>query len=62
MHTERGTPRYDLHPLGLHLTRLFPSPQPTVIDEVRTGTYRQLFHPGKQPCACSYTATLCMLS
>lgn len=22
-----------------------PSPQPTVIDEVRTGTYRQLFHP-----------------
>lgn len=21
--------------------------QPTVIDEVRTGTYRQLFHPGK---------------
>ncbi len=22
--------------------------QPTVIDEVRTGTYRQLFHPGEQ--------------
>lgn len=30
--------------------------QPTVIDEVRTGTYRQLFHPG-EPLQC--TAMLC---
>ncbi|KAI8087912.1 alpha tubulin [Gilbertella persicaria] len=26
---------------------VFVDLEPTVVDEVRTGTYRQLFHPGK---------------
>jgi hypothetical protein len=33
---------------GKHVPRaVFLDLEPTVIDEVRTGTYRQLFHPGK---------------
>jgi hypothetical protein len=33
---------------GKHVPRcIFLDLEPTVVDEVRTGTYRQLFHPGK---------------
>uniref|UniRef100_A0A7N4PBG9 Tubulin/FtsZ GTPase domain-containing protein n=1 Tax=Sarcophilus harrisii TaxID=9305 RepID=A0A7N4PBG9_SARHA len=37
----------------------FVGPEPTVVDEVRTGTYRQLFHPeqlitGKEDAANNY--------
>ena len=32
---------------GKHVPRtVFADLEPTVVDEVRTGTYRQLFHPG----------------
>ncbi|CAH1447314.1 unnamed protein product [Lactuca virosa] len=34
--------------VGKHVPRaIFVDLEPTVIDEVRTGTYRQLFHPEK---------------
>uniref|UniRef100_A0AAV2K7E4 Tubulin/FtsZ GTPase domain-containing protein n=1 Tax=Knipowitschia caucasica TaxID=637954 RepID=A0AAV2K7E4_KNICA len=45
---------------GKHVPRaVFVDPEPTVIDEVRTGTYRQLFHPeqlitGKEDAANNY--------
>lgn len=33
---------------GKHVPRtVFVDLEPTVVDEVRTGAYRQLFHPGK---------------
>ena len=33
---------------GKHVPRcIFLDLEPTVVDEVRTGTYRQLFHPGE---------------
>lgn len=33
---------------GKHVPRtVFVDLEPTVVDEVRTGTYRSLFHPGK---------------
>ena len=45
---------------GKHVPRaVFVDLEPTVIDEVRTGTYRQLFHPeqlmsGKEDAANNY--------
>ena len=45
---------------GKHVPRaVFVDTEPTVIDEVRTGTYRQLFHPeqmitGKEDAANNY--------
>ncbi len=39
---------------GKHVPRcIFLDLEPTVVDEVRTGTYRQLFHPGEH---CSWSA------
>lgn len=32
-------------PVSMYLIVCFLDLEPTVIDEVRTGTYRQLFHP-----------------
>lgn len=38
---------------GRHVPRtVMVDLEPSVIDEVRTGTYRQLFHPGKL-CLCN---------
>ena len=45
---------------GKHVPRaIFVDLEPTVVDEVRTGTYRQLFHPeqlisGKEDAANNY--------
>ncbi|XP_077868654.1 tubulin alpha-1 chain-like [Saccoglossus kowalevskii] len=58
---------------GKHVPRaVFVDLEPTVVDEVRTGTYRQLFHPeqlitGKEDAANNYarghyTRAVCMLS
>uniref|UniRef100_A0A8I6AF82 Tubulin alpha chain n=1 Tax=Rattus norvegicus TaxID=10116 RepID=A0A8I6AF82_RAT len=50
---------------GKHVPRaVFVDLEPTVIDEVRTGTYRQLFHPeqlitGKEDAANNYLADQC---
>lgn len=57
---------------GKHVPRaIFVDLEPTVIDEVRTGTYRQLFHPeqlisGKEDAANNfarghYTSTISFL-
>src|SRR5689334_4143484 len=49
-----------LSPLAQHVPRcVFLDLEPTVVDEVRTGTYRQLFHPeqlitGKEDAANNY--------
>ena len=46
---------------GKHVPRcMFMDLEPTVVDEVSTGTYRQLFHPeqlirGKEDAANNYT-------
>lgn len=40
---------------GKHVPRtVMVDLEPTVIDEVRTGTYRQLFHPGTLPASFAY--------
>ena len=42
---------------GKHVPRcIFLDLEPTVVDEVRTGTYRQLFHPGEFACASNLCA------
>ena len=52
---------------GKHVPRsVFLDLEPTVIDEVRTGTYRQLFHPeqlisGKEDAANNYARGYCTI-
>ena len=52
---------------GKHVPRsVFLDLEPTVVDEVRTGTYRQLFHPeqlisGKEDAANNYTRGYCTI-
>lgn len=51
---------------GKHVPRaVFLDLEPTVIDEVRTGAYRQLFHPdqllsGKEVCVCVCVFMCCV--
>ena len=50
---------------GKHVPRaVFVDLEPTVVDEIRTGTYRQLFHPeqlisGKEDAAVRFTVNSC---
>merc|ERR1711871_1714990 len=44
--TTRSTPFFSETGAGKHVPRcIYLDLEPTVIDEVRTGTYRQLYHP-----------------
>ncbi|KAF4107134.1 hypothetical protein G5714_011498 [Onychostoma macrolepis] len=53
---------------GKHVPRaVFVDLEPTVIDEVRSGTYRQLFHPeqlitGKEDAANNYAVAITLLA
>merc|ERR1711881_604990 len=58
--TTLSTPFFSETGAGKHVPRaVFVDLEPTVVDEVRTGTYRQLFHPeqlitGKEDAANNY--------
>lgn len=45
---------------GVHVPRcLFVDLEPTVVDEVRTGTYRKLFHPDQLITGSALRPTSC---